>query len=472
MLASVRPGRRLAALPRTPDIRTVPSLAASSAQPRSASPTRIGPGALGLSLLALALITEYRIRTGVSATVPELAGYLAALALLLEPQSAPATTSSRRLWAAFAIMTALLLARAFYFRLALAPDVESPFSHVRDAALPLFLVVLVHGRVRLGSRALGLCATSFVFMGALAGALGLLQFFRGGPFFFEGIDIVKFKTLTAQNYWIARILHLHVTAIARGLYGFSLAYAASLVLPAVTAFALAFRGPPRQRIFAAIAFCLIYAGIYFSFSRSMVAVVPVGCFLAVRAITGKLRPSTCMLAVLGYIGVAFVAPALHLTRVDDSDLGTLNSRAETIVAFFAHVKRDPSMLVFGSQVAFWREWNLLSPHNWIINSLLNEGIPIAALRLGTWVALLSVLFPVVKRGRPVAPLRAGLWCGSFSLLAIIGETEPFNGISQYLVAAFGLALLAAARPEADPTWLPNAPPPHFEIINGGGAAGA
>ena len=109
------------------------------------------------------------------------------------------------------------------------------------------------------------------------------------------------------------------------------------------------------------------------------------------------------------------------------------------------MKRDPSMLLLGSPVGFWREWNDLSPHNWVINSLLSDGIPATVLHIGIWIALLANFYPARanQRARSFSvALACGLFAGSFTLLCLVGETEPFNGITEYLVAAFGLGLLA------------------------------
>ena len=115
----------------------------------------------------------------------------------------------------------------------------------------------------------------------------------------------------------------------------------------------------------------------------------------------------------------------------------------TLRDLWTHLARDPSVLLTGATVLGWREWNSLAPHNWVANALLYDGVPGALLRVGCWLSLFASLYPVRRPGMPADPLAAGLWAGSFTLLFVVGETEPFTGISLYLVAACGLALRAA-----------------------------
>src|SRR5262249_34752366 len=146
-----------------------------------------------------------------------------------------------------------------------------------------------------------------------------------------------------------------------------------------------------------------------------------------------------------YVLVAFVGPLLHLQLVEEADVGTLDSRLETVIGYVTHVHRDPSVLVWGTHVGQFQMWNEMSPHNWIVSALLYDGVPAATLRVGCYLGRFAALGPV-RRGQPCPPARAGLWCGAFTALFIVGQTEPFLGIMHHLVAAFGLALLATTPP--------------------------
>jgi hypothetical protein len=417
------------------------SVAVADAPDRREIERGLAPAAI--SLLALSLVTEYRVRVSASAEVPELACYVAIVALLFVRSNAPPSAAARRLWVAFALLTVALVGRALYIRLFRLPAGESPFSRVRDAEVPLVMVLLVLSRVRLGPRALRTVETAVLLSGVVMGVLGILQFFNGGPYLFEGIDNTLYKTRYAQSYYIARLFHLEVKQIARGLHYFSIDYAFSLIVPCVVAFCVALRGRGRRRWWAFAACGVIYFGLYLSFARSVIAVMPTVWVMAGLAMYGRLRPWMCVAMVAGYIAAAFVAPMFHVALLGDDNLGTLTARYDSLLSYVRETRRDPSIFIAGGTVASWKEWEWESivPHNWIVNSALTDGIPATALRIGSYLALLVALWPV-RRGRRTVPLAAGLWCGSFVLLVIVGESEPLAGISPYLSAAVPLAALA------------------------------
>jgi hypothetical protein len=336
-----------------------------------------------------------------------------------------------------------MVVRAFYFRLAGIGDGESPYSRLRDAEAPLFLAVLALGRVRLSPRQTRSVAISLIVLGVVLGVIGVLQFFNGSPYLFDGIDDTLFKTRYANKYFIAKLFHLEVKQIARGFHYFSINYAFTLIAPSVVAFCLAWRARGWSRVLAALAFAVMYLGLYFSFSRSVIGVMPVACVLAVLAMRGWLRAWMCVGLVIAYIGLAYIGPMHGITLLGDDDFGTLNARYDSLLSYVREVKRDPGILLFGGTIASWREWEVIVPHNWVVNSLLTDGIPATALRIGSYIGLLVALFPA-RRGRLAPALHAGLWCSSFTLLAVVGETEPLAGISPYLSGVLPLVLLAAA----------------------------
>jgi hypothetical protein len=383
------------------------------------------------------------VRLVASACVNEIAAYLAiAAALLVRPNRRP-SAACLRLWTVFAALAAVMFARAFYLRLFRGTDLESPFSRARDALGPLLLVLTLWSRVRFSERQQRRIGSAIVVVGVVLGAVGILQFFQGAPYLFDGIENTQWKTRYAKNYFIAQLFHLDVQQIARGFNYFSIEYAMTLVAPCLVAFSLAWRGRGWRRLAALLAFGVVYAGMYFSFSRSVLAVMPFACGLAALVMAGKLRPWMCVAGVAAYLAAAFVAPLLHVSLLGDDDLGTLNARLESLKGYLREVGRDGSILLVGGTVASWKEWESVVPHNWIVNSLLTDGAPATALRLGSYVAMFGALFPSSRRGR-VTPLAAGLWCGAFTLLAVIGETEPLAGISAYLGAGFALSVLATS----------------------------
>src|SRR5438128_4309840 len=113
----------------------------------------------------------------------------------------------------------------------------------------------------------------------------------------------------------------------------------ALVVPCLVAFSLAWRGRGRRRLGALIAFATIYAGMYFSFSRSVLAVMPFACLLAVMAMRGWLRPWMCVAGVGAYVVAAFVAPLMHVSLLGDDDLGTLNARLDSLASYVREVHR-------------------------------------------------------------------------------------------------------------------------------------
>lgn len=406
-----------------------------------------GEGLIGgaLVLFTLSMISEYRVRIGVSADVAELLCYPVIAAVLVVPPRAPAAAAPRRLWLAFGLLAAVTIARAFYLGLFRRADAQSPFSVVRDALLPLLLVLLVRQRVRLGPRAIDRLELALLGLAGLLGVVGIIQFFTGRLYLFDAIDITVHKTRYAKKYFITQLLHLDVTRLARGFHYFAINYALAAIVPALVAFSTAVWGRGARRILGAAAFLLAYAGIYLSFTRSVVGLLPVACALVVLGVRGALRPALCLALVLGYITASFIIPHVAPSVFGGEDIGTLTDRLETLRAYPRCVARDPAVLLVGMLEIQWHEWETLVPHNWIVHALTTEGAPVAILRIGCWIGLLVASFPA-RRGVPGEPLRVALWCGAFTLLTVVGETEPLSGIAPYLSAGLGLAVLAAADP--------------------------
>ena len=426
-----------------------------------AAPVAAGPitlSACALALVPFALLTDYRPRFGISFLVAELFAYAAMGVILVDPRAIRTPRAFPSLAAAFVALIAMLMARSLYFRIDRFADIESAATRIRDAGVPLALVLLVYWRLRLRGRGASLVVWAVVVAGALAGAIGVSQFFRGTPFLVEGAESLRYKTQVAQKYWLAELLHYHIEYLARGFYGFSINYATSQIVPCVLAFSLTLRGSWRRRLVAAACFVMAFAGVYLSFARTSIYLIPVGCALAALATFGRLRPVAAFGLALAYLVFAWAGPLMHRTIIEDADTATLDSRVQTVLDFIHHVGRDPSLLWLGSPLNFWHEWNSesLSPHNFIANAVLSDGLPATVLRIGLYAGLCVVLFPS-SRGRPALPERAGLWGGAFTLLFIAGETEPYGGIPSWLAGSLGLAVLAALAPDEEP-------PPHLEVV--------